>query len=360
MPSSLGMEEKIESNYYSPDFDYKKVPKKLAEFKADRLRKYRNIDRQPFEVSNHMQIRTMAPFNIRCNGCGQYTNKGSKIQSNVDKMPGMMYLNRVTIWRFHVRCPCCRSVIVFRTDPENQDYEIVSGGTRSFRSAYVRAREAIADEEAEKEIQDNNPMKLLEDRTFASKRELEAVELLEDLQDVRRRPNNTDATGLLEKRHISDVEKARILLRRQHEEDEDEINTMLLKQNAIIVQDEIDDDDNDKLKPKLSIRIGEECSSSRINSDFSETGTKKGSKSSEPKESKITKTVKLKPKPLSGIKIGVKRPYTGKTSTKLSIMQNVQKNQIERTEKSNISKTCTKNLKLSSSKAHPKKHPQKS
>ena len=36
-----------------------------------------------------------------------------------------LYLGKLKIWRFHIRCPNCRSVIVFRTDPENKDYEIV-------------------------------------------------------------------------------------------------------------------------------------------------------------------------------------------------------------------------------------------
>merc|ERR1711887_309345 len=102
MPSSLGASEKVESNYYAPDFDPKKIPKKHLQ---DRRKWQKNKDeRANFEVSNHMQIRTMAPFNIRCSSCGTYTNKGTKIQANVDKMPGMVYLDKISIWRFHVRC----------------------------------------------------------------------------------------------------------------------------------------------------------------------------------------------------------------------------------------------------------------
>lgn len=83
---TLGMEEKIESSYFGPDYDPKKIPKKMQG--AIRDYKFKRSHEDKFEVSNHMQIRTMAPFNIRCNGCGNYTNKGTKLQANVDQMPG--------------------------------------------------------------------------------------------------------------------------------------------------------------------------------------------------------------------------------------------------------------------------------
>jgi len=260
MPSSLGANEKVESSYYSPDFDPKKIPKRHQQ---DRRRWTQKKDeRANFEISNHMQIRTMAPFNIRCSQCGTYTNKGTKIQANVDRMPGMVYLERITIWRFHVRCPVCRSVIVFRTDPENQDYDIVSGGTRSFRSAYVRAREEAEASELEKEIEDNNPMKLLEDRTFASKRELEDVELVEDLIDARRMPSQTDAGSVANRKMAGEVQEAKVLIQAQIDGDEAEIKKMLLKQNIAVLDSDDSDDDQESLKPQFKFRIGDSKSSS--------------------------------------------------------------------------------------------------
>lgn len=231
-----------------------------------------------------MQIRTMAPFNIRCNSCGFYTNKGSKIQANVDKWPDpknptadYLYLGKISVWRFHVRCINCRAVIVFRTDPENQDYDIISGGTRSMRSAYVRAREEEADEDAQEEIEKNNPMKLLEDRTLASRKELEDVEMLEDLQEIRQAPTNTDAGSLLTKKMNAEVENARKMILSREKQDEHEIITMLKKQKEIELIDE-EGDNMDVMKPRMQIRITEKGMESVDNEEKS----KKMSKSSGP------------------------------------------------------------------------------
>jgi len=296
------MEEKIESNYFSPDFDPKKVPKRLNDAKKNRW--YAKTWEDRFEVSNHMQIRTMAPFNMRCNGCGHYTNKGSKIQSNVDKMPDWgcpnhpngMYFGKLTIWRFHVRCPNCKAVIVFRTDPEHRDYDIVSGATRSFRSAYVRARQEHADEIAEKEIEDNNPMKLLEDRTLASKNELEQVELLEDLQEIREKPSQTDAKDLLNMRNLNELEKAKLLLQEGAKNDELEIKEMLIKQNTVILEED-ENDNMDIMKPKLVIRVTENGMTSTEN----ETNRGKGS-GPRPGKNSFTKPAVPKTKSSLGIK----------------------------------------------------------
>lgn len=214
-------------------------------------------ERADFELSNHMQIRTMAPFNIRCNTCGHYTNKGTKIQANVDKFPGMTYLDKIIIWRFHVRCPVCRGVICFRTDPENSDYDIVSGGTRSFRSAYVRARQEAEDDRLEKEMEENDPMKILEDRTFASKRELEDVELVEDLMDRRRNPNQTDAKDVSGRKEAVEITNAKQLITSRLKQDEDEIKDMLKKQRDVLKDcDNEDEGDNEILKPSFKFRIG--------------------------------------------------------------------------------------------------------
>merc|ERR1712071_155291 len=261
----------------APDFDPKKIPKKHKQ----NIQKWKKskYERADFELSNHMQIRTMAPFNIRCNTCGHYTNKGTKIQANVDKFPDMMYLGKIVIWRFHVRCPICRGVICFRTDPENQDYDIVSGGTRSFRSAYVRAREEAEDDRLENEMLENDPMKVLEDRTFASKKELEDVEMVEDLMDKRRNPTQTDSRNVVDRREFSEVTLAKRLITDRLQRDEDEIKEMLGKQVQVLTDTKVDDDEDDHeiLKPSFKFRIGG-CKESMLSKKLD--GIKKSEKES--------------------------------------------------------------------------------
>lgn len=91
-------------------------------------------------------------------------------------------------YRFYIKCTACVSEICFRTDPESCDYVLeagkaescnseiwaaflkdifVPGATRNFE-ALKRAEEQLEREEmAYREELENNPMKLLEERTAA-------------------------------------------------------------------------------------------------------------------------------------------------------------------------------------------------
>jgi len=178
-----------------------------------------------------------------------------------------------------VRCPICRGVICFRTDPENQDYDIVSGGTRSFRSAYVRAREEAEDDRLENEMLENDPMKVLEDRTFASKKELEDVEMVEDLMDKRRNPTQTDSRNVVGRRELSEVQMAKKLITDRLQQDENEINEMLSSQVEVLTDKKLDDDEEDHeiLKPSFKFRIGG-CKESMLSKKLD--GVKKSEKES--------------------------------------------------------------------------------
>ena len=72
------------------------------------------------------------------------------------------------------RCPNCLAEISFKTDIENVDYSAEHGATRlfeAFKHYQAKEREKEAKEEAEK----NDPMKMLEKRTQASRAEMEAL-----------------------------------------------------------------------------------------------------------------------------------------------------------------------------------------
>ena len=66
-----------------------------------------------------MEIRTMLPWNIRCNTCGHYMHRGTKFNSRVEAATDYpKYLEYITIRRFYIRCLNCVSNITFVTDPE--------------------------------------------------------------------------------------------------------------------------------------------------------------------------------------------------------------------------------------------------
>ena len=101
-------------------------------------------------------------------------------------------------------------------------------------------------------------MKVLEDRTFASKRELEDVEMVEDLMDKRRNPTQTDSRNVVDRREVSEVTLAKRLITDRLKRDEDEIAEMLGKQVEVLTDKKLDDDEDDHeiLKPSFKFRIG--------------------------------------------------------------------------------------------------------
>lgn len=100
------------------------------------------------------------------------------------------------------------SEISFKTDPQSTDYVVEAGATRNFMALKLAEEQAVREMEAEKEEERTNPMKvsrsifswlgdlefsfswclqLLENRTKASRGEIEMVETLEELKELNKR-----------------------------------------------------------------------------------------------------------------------------------------------------------------------------
>ena len=126
---------------------------------------------------------------------------------------------------------------------------------------------------------ENDPMKVLEDRTFASKKELEDVEMVEDLMDKRRNPTQTDSRNVVDRREVSEVTLAKRLITDRLKRDEDEIAEMLGKQVEVLTDKKLDDDEDDHeiLKPSFKFRIGG-CKESMLSKKLN--GVKKSEKES--------------------------------------------------------------------------------
>jgi len=173
-------ERKVLNKYYPPDFDPSKIPKSKEKRNAT------------------FAIRLMAPCNMRCTTCGEYIYKGRKFNARKEDVDDMNYLG-LRIYRFYIKCTACVSEICFRTDPETTDYVLEAGATRNFEALKKAEDQADREAEARKEELENNPMKLLEERTAASKNEMEVAESLEELRELNRRTVAVDYTGMLDK-----------------------------------------------------------------------------------------------------------------------------------------------------------------
>lgn len=171
-------ERKVLNKYYPPDFDPSKIPR----CKLPKNRQY--------------TVRLMAPFNMRCVTCGEYIYKGKKFNARKEDVENDTYLG-IRIYRFYIKCTRCLQEISFKTDPQNTDYEIEAGATRNFMALKLAEEQARREEQEVKDEEANNPMKLLENRTEQSRNEIELLESLEELKDLRTRHENIDYEALL-------------------------------------------------------------------------------------------------------------------------------------------------------------------
>lgn len=171
-------ERKVLNKYYPPDFDPSKIPR----CKLPKNRQY--------------TVRLMAPFNMRCVTCGEYIYKGKKFNARKEDVENDTYLG-IRIYRFYIKCTRCLQEISFKTDPQNTDYEIEAGATRNFMALKLAEEQARREEQDLRDEEANNPMKLLENRTEQSRNEIELLESLEELKDLRTRHENIDYNALL-------------------------------------------------------------------------------------------------------------------------------------------------------------------
>ena len=123
------------------------------------------------------------------------------------------------------RSTLCSSEITFKTDPKNTDYVAEHGAQRNFEPW----RDEKAEEEdrlAKLEEEENNPMKALENRTTDSKREMD---ILDALQDIRarnarnERVGQSQATELLERLGMQEIEDEEDRRRRLEEEEDEKL-----------------------------------------------------------------------------------------------------------------------------------------
>lgn len=219
-------ERKVLNKYYPPDFDPTDIPK---------MKTQKN---RPFN------IRIMAPMNMRCDNCGEYIYKGKKFNSRKEDVEDEYYLG-LRIFRFYIKCPRCVSEIAFKTDLENTDYTLEAGATRLFEA------EKLARQMAEKEIKDkedeelNNPMKILENRTKASRKEIEEIDTLEEIRDMNARHAKVDHEEVL--KFHAEYEKQ--LKRLQEEEEEREIRELFGEVNGQSIKRLHDDEEEGEGPP---------------------------------------------------------------------------------------------------------------
>merc|ERR1712226_182316 len=196
-------------------------------------------------------IRLMAPCNMRCTTCGEYIYKGRKFNARKEDVDDMNHLG-LRIYRFYIKCTACVSEISFRTDPANTDYVLEAGATRNFEALAKAEKLEEKKQKAHQEELATNPMKLLEERTEASKNEMSRMEALEELQEINKRGVKIDYDNMLLK-----YDKLRELeAKAQEDEDEKMVNELFAKENGQSIKRIIDDEeDDDEGKARFSKQL---------------------------------------------------------------------------------------------------------
>nr|CAG4635133.1 EOG090X0G3U [Alona affinis] len=237
-------ERKVLNKYYPPDFDPSKIP---------RVRQAKN---------RQFTVRLMAPFNMKCKTCGEYIYKGKKFNARKEDVENESYLG-IRIYRFYIKCTRCLSEISFKTDPASTDYVVEAGATRNFMALKLAEEQAVREMEAEKEEERTNPMKLLENRTKASRGEIEMVETLEELKELNKRKVVVNFDGMLTRYDEQRMTEAEA----QEAEDEQLIKSVFGERttDGLVVKRLADDDnssDEDGVRPTTDLLAGPSASGS--------------------------------------------------------------------------------------------------
>ena len=265
-------ERKVLNKYYPPDFDASKIP------------------RVKREKNRQFTIRLMAPFNMRCKTCGEYIYRGKKFNARKEDVIGRLYLG-IQIYRFYIKCTKCLAEITFLTDPENQDYEMENGAIRNFESIRLAEKQAEAAAKQVKDEEVNNPMKILENRTRDSRREMDILETLEDLRELNAAHASVDPKVLLEEEEKLKRDLAERLIEEEREEDEMELKRILgkiKKPNTIIKSDNVlIEEDMFDMKPKRSKESSSESETEEIDFAFKKPKVEAKITTAQPKSSNL-------------------------------------------------------------------------
>ena len=173
----MGERKKL-TMYYPPDFDPKLVPR---------------TKRDP---NFTCEVRMMLPFSVQCDRCGEFMYMGKKFNSKKENAHGEKYMG-IQIIRFYIKCGTCSNQMTFKTDPENGDYTMESGGTRTFE-IWKEQQAAEASNRKERIDEDkDDAMTALENRTRDSQKAVDMLDALDELKAVSQRNQHIDTNAML-------------------------------------------------------------------------------------------------------------------------------------------------------------------
>jgi len=207
-------ERKVLNKYIPSDFDPKLVPR--GKKSKDEL----------------VAVRMMLPFTIQCSTCSSFMYRGRKFNSKKEAVKGSegKYLG-IQRFRFYIKCTACSRPLTFLTDPQNADYEMETGGTRTYEVHKDRDKKKEEMEISDAKMEKEDPMKALENRVLASQKEMADLDNLDEIKAMNMRHLKMMATigaGIREAEASGDgvgsstvADSAAAILKAKHDKNEE-------------------------------------------------------------------------------------------------------------------------------------------
>ena len=146
------------------------------------------------------------PVNVWCDGCGEHIARG--VRYNAEKKKCGTYFTS-DVFEFQMNCHLCGQRFIIKTDPENRDYEFVSGLHRKVETFDVKEIGTREFDDKEQALMRADAIRSLENKEEDSMKFEKAVPTLDRLKDLEEKLHtNEDSLNQRVRSKLREIRKA--------------------------------------------------------------------------------------------------------------------------------------------------------
>lgn len=128
-----------------------------------------------------MIVRFEMPVNVWCDGCGEHIARG--VRYNAEKKQCGMYFSS-EVYEFQMNCHICGQRFIIKTDPQNRDYEFVSGLHRKAESFDTKETGTMSYDPQEQALMRTDAIRSLENKEEDNLRSEKLAPTLDQLKSI--------------------------------------------------------------------------------------------------------------------------------------------------------------------------------
>jgi len=148
--------------------------------------------------------------------------RGKKFNSRKETIQDEDYFG-IRIYRFYMFCTRCAGEFTIKTDPKNADYLTELGCYRNFEPTKAeKAVEEVLKTEQEKD-EEGDAMRALENRTAASKREMDILDALDEIRSLNARAAEINVDNVIAAINAKKAEEEMLAREAVEQAEEEEI-----------------------------------------------------------------------------------------------------------------------------------------